>query len=295
MTGIGRKEALSGLLRLATYPFGVIAGKLHELVRSRELLLNLTRKEIKVKYKNSILGFLWSMVYPLMMMAIFYFAFGILFQLRGEGMQYFVFYLITGILAWNFFSTALNVSVGSIVVNGALVKKIYFPREVLPLSYIGAAGFNFLLQELVLIAFLLIFRVPLNPWIFALPLVVLLELVFIVGVAFFLSTLNVFLRDVQYFTELLLIAWFWMTPIVYPVTFITSRLPLWAQRIYFLNPMSHIILIYQYIVYNSPVNAPTAVYLSWKSITGVVVGSIVLLFLGYLYFAHQEWKFAEYI
>lgn len=269
--------------------------RVRELLRSRELLWNLTRKEVKVKYKNSLIGFVWSMVYPMIMLAVYYVAFGIIFQMKSEGMQYFAFYLLAGILPWNFFSNSMALSVGSVVSNYLLVKKIYFPREVLPLSQIGAQAYHFLLQELVFVVFLAVFRVPLSPWILAFPLVMMLQVLLLIGLALFLSALNVYFRDIQYFTELLLLAWFWMNPIVYPVTFILGRFPAWAQKIYLLNPMAHITLLYQYVVYNSPVNAPSAVYISWEGILGVVVGSLVLIYLGYLYFTSQEHRFAEFI
>ncbi|MBC7246535.1 MAG: ABC transporter permease [Actinobacteria bacterium] len=266
-----------------------------ELVRSRELLWNLTRKEVKVRYKNSVLGFVWSMIYPLIMLAVYYVAFGVIFRMRSEGIEYFAFYLLAGILPWNFFSNSMALSVGSVVSNYLLVKKIYFPREVLPLSQVGAQAFHFLLQELVFVVFLVIFRVPLTPWILAFPLVMMMQILLIAGLSLFLSALNVYFRDVQYFTELLLLAWFWMNPIVYPITFILGRFPGWAQKIYLLNPMAHVTMLYQYVVYNSRVNAPSAVYISWKWILGVVVGSLVLIYLGYRYFTSQEHRFAEFI
>ena len=275
--------------------------RLRELGRYRELLLNLTRKEIKVKYKNSFFGFLWSLINPLVMLVVFYVAFGVIFKMRAAGMQFYAFFLMAGILPWNFLSNSLASSVGSIVNNGVLVKKVYFPREVLPFSYIGSAGFHFLLQETVLLVFLIAFRVPMTPWIFAFPLVVLMELLFIVGLLLWLSALNVFFRDVQHFTEIFLMAWFWMTPVIYPIGNMLNTLPAWAQKIYLCNPMVHIILLYQYIVYNSAENAPgaegapSAVYLNPWAIAGVVAFSIFLVITGYIYFTRREGKFAEFI
>ncbi len=268
---------------------------LRELARYRELLLNLTRKEIKVKYKNSFLGFLWSLINPLVMLVVFYVAFGIIFRVRSEGIAFYAFFLMSGILAWNFFSNALAMSVASVVNNGVLVKKIYFPREVLPLSYIGSAGFHFLLQELVLLAFMLGFRVPLSPWLAAFPLVVLLQTSFITGMVLWLSAFNVFFRDVQHFTEILLMAWFWMTPVVYPISYMLNALPAWAQKIYLLNPMAHIILLHQYVVYNAAHNAPSNTYISPYGIAGTALLSLALVSLGYLYFKSKEGRFAEFI
>lgn len=269
---------------------------LKNLVAYRELLTGLVRKEIKVKYKNSFLGFLWSMINPLMMLAIFYVAFGIIFRLRAAGgISYYAFFLMAGILPWNLLSTSLLSSIASVVNNADLVKKVYFPREVLPMSYIGSSAFHFLLQEMVLIAFLLIFRVPLTPWIFMFPLLLLLQLTFMAGLALLLSAVNVFFRDVMHFTEIFLLAWFWMTPIVYPIALIQQNMPAWAVRIYLLNPMAHIIMLWQRIVYNSPVNGPDAAYFNPQAILGTVLFSVALLVLGYYAFCRWEGRFAEFI
>jgi len=268
---------------------------LRRLVSYRELLYNLVLKEVKVKYKNSVLGFLWSMVNPIMMLAVYYVAFGIIFKLRALGMTRYEFFLLSGILPWNFFSLSLIQSVSSVVNNADLVKKVYFPREVLPLSYLGAASFHFLLQELVLLFFLLVFRVRLTPWIFAFPLVMLLEMVFIAGLSLYLASFNVYFRDVQHFTEILLLAWFWMTPIVYPISFIRDNFPLWAQRIYLLNPMAHVALLWQRVTYNSPANGPQAAYFSAAGLLYTVLLSVFLLVSGYYLFTRMEGRFAEFI
>ena len=268
---------------------------LRRLLEYRELLYNLTRKEVKVKYKNSFLGFVWSLVTPLMMLVVFYVAFGVIFKLRAMDMRYYAFYLMAGILPWNFMSQTLTQGVSSVVTNGDLVKKVYFPREVLPLSYLGSASFHFLLQEMMLIVFLVAFRVPMTPWIFMLPLLMLLEAAFIAGFSLLLAACNVFFRDVQHFTEILLMAWFWMTPVIYPVAFIRDNLPAWAARLYMLNPMAHIILIWQRITYNSPVNGPTAYSISREGVLGTVAFTLALVLLGYYAFKRLEGRFAEFI
>lgn len=268
---------------------------LKKFVAYRELLYNLTLKEVKVRYKNSFLGFLWSMVNPLMLLVVYYIAFGVIFKLRTEGMGRYEFYLLAGILPWNFFSLSVVQAVGSVVNNADLVKKVYFPREVLPLSYLCSSGFHFLLQELVLFVFLLIFRVRISPWILAFPLLLFLQACFATGLSLFLSAINVFFRDVQHFTDIFLLAWFWMTPVVYPVSFIFESLPSWAARIYLLNPMAHIMLLWQRIVYNSPVNGPKAAYFSPAGFTYTVVLSLALLVFGYWAFCRLEGRFAEFI
>lgn len=268
---------------------------LRRLFDYRELLYNLTRKEVKVKYKNSFLGFLWSLITPLMMLVVFYVAFGVIFKMRAEGMGYYAFYLMAGILPWTYLSTTMTQGVGSIVTNGDLVKKVYFPREVLPLSYLGSASFHFVLQELMLVLFLVAFRIPITPWIFMFPLLMLMEAAFIAGITLLLSSLNVFFRDVQHFTEILLMAWFWMTPIVYPISLIQGSFPAWAERIYMLNPMTHIVLMWQRITYNSPVNGPDAYYFSVEGFIYTIILSIILLVAGYWVFCRTEGRFAEFI
>jgi ABC-2 type transport system permease protein len=268
---------------------------LKRLYDYRELLYNLTRKEVKVKYKNSFLGFLWSLVNPLMMLVVYYVAFGIIFKLRALGMTHYEFYLMAGILPWNFLAISMTTSVSSVVMSGDLVKKVYFPREVLPLSHIGSGAFHFVLQELVLLVFLLIWGIPLTPWIFIAPVLMLLEIIFIAGFSLLFSALNVIFRDVQHFTEILLLAWFWMTPVVYPISFIKDAFPSWAFKLYMLNPMTHIVLMWQRITYNSAVNGPDAYYASWAGFVYTVVLSILLLVIGYYVFKRLEGRFAEFI
>ncbi len=269
--------------------------KLKSLYEYRELLYNLTRKEVKVKYKNSVLGILWSMINPLIMLLVYYVAFGILFKVQGNGIQYFAIYLMSGILPWNFLQISLITAVGSVVSNGNLVKKVYFPREVLPISHIGSAAFNFILQSCVLFAFMAALRYRFSLWILAFPLVMLLEMFFIAGMSFFLSAINVVFRDVQHLIEVVLMAWFWLTPIIYPVSYVTDRLPEWARTIYFLNPMAHIIALWRQIVYNPSVYGPTAAHVSTKGLLGTAIFSVALAAMGYYYFTRKEGRFAEFV
>ncbi len=269
--------------------------KLKDLYEYRELLFNLTRKEIKVKYKNSVLGILWSMINPLIMLLVFYIAFGLFFKVQGNGIEFFAIYLMTGILPWNFLANSLNLAVGTVVSNGNLVKKVYFPREVLPLANVGAAAFNFILQSIVLFVFMLVIWYRFSPLLLLFPLVMLLETLFIIGLALFLSALNVFFRDLQHLTEIVLMAWFWMTPIVYPITYVTEKMPGWVQTIYFLNPMTHIIQLWHEIIYNPAVHGPTTSYISTKGLIGTAIFSVGFVVLGYLFFASREGRFAEFI
>src|SRR5436309_6704932 len=210
-----------------------VTESLREIVSHHELLLNLVRLELKSKYKASALGFAWSLLNPAMYLVVFYIAFDVIL---GAGIPRFPIYLLSGLLVWNFFTTALNAGTGSIVASSGLVKKVWFPREILPLASVGAALVHFFLQSLVLIAALLVLRHPVG-WAF-LPLLplALFDLVLLAsGMTLLLSAANVYLRDIQHFVELALLAWFWLTPIVYLYTQLTKHFG--GRNLPLLNPI----------------------------------------------------------
>jgi homopolymeric O-antigen transport system permease protein len=274
--------------------------RLKDLWVHRELLYNMTVKELKVKYKRSVLGFFWSFMNPLIMLAVFSLVFSIL--VKGGDMQWFVVYLMAGLLPWLFFVNCLMQSVGSVVGNPGLVKKVYFPREVLPLAAVGANIFHFVMQMLVFFVFLLIIQWHFSIYLLFLPLVMLLEIAFTLGLVMFFSAANVYLRDVQHFLEVATMAWFWLTPVVYIIGQVQSVLGEWF-RLYLLNPMTNIIQLWQYIIYNPEVYAPKSylpghlpvVYLSFWGILGTSILSVFLLVFGYYYFVRKERGFAEQI
>jgi lipopolysaccharide transport system permease protein len=274
--------------------------RLKDLWVHRELLYNMTVKELKVKYKRSVLGFFWSFMNPLIMLAVFSLVFSIL--VKGGDMEWFVVYLMAGLLPWLFFVNCVMQSVGSVVGNPGLVKKVYFPREVLPLAAVGANIFHFVMQMLVFFVFLLIIQWHFSIYLLFLPLVMLMEIAFTLGLVMFFSAANVYLRDVQHFLEVATMAWFWLTPVVYIVGQVQSVLGAWF-RLYLLNPMTNIIQLWQYIIYNPHVYASKSylpehlpvVYLSFWGITGTAVLSVFLLVFGYYYFIRKERGFAEQI
>ncbi len=276
--------------------------RLKDLWLHRELLFNMTRKELKVKYKRSVLGFLWSFMTPLIMLAVFGLVFSILAR---TSMNWFVVYLMSGLFPWLFFSNSLMGSVGSVVGNPGLVKKVYFPREVLTLGAIGANIFHFVMQMLILLVFLVIIGWHFSINILYLPLVMLLEIVFTTGLSLFIAAANVYLRDIQHFTEVATMAWFWLTPIVYVIGTVMGVLGGWF-KVYLLNPMTNISELYVYVIYNpryyaplsyvsGPKKQPPVVYLSFWGILGTIIGSVALLIFGYWYFTVKERGFAEQI
>src|SRR3989475_8726219 len=170
--------------------------RLRELAASREVLANLVRKEVKVKYKSSVLGATWSMLNPILYLAVFTLVFRVILD---NHIPHFPVYLLSGLLAWNLFSNALSLSVRSVVDNANLVTKVYFPREILPFASIGSALVDFVLQALVLVLFMALFRydfIGLN--LLLLPLSMLALLAFTAALTLWVAALNVRYRDTQH-------------------------------------------------------------------------------------------------
>ncbi|HEY4376238.1 MAG TPA: ABC transporter permease [Acidimicrobiales bacterium] len=237
--------------------------RLKHLWEFRELLVNLTRKELKVKYKNSILGFVWSLLNPLLYLLIFGVVFGVIL---GSQVQDYAIFMLSGLLAWNFFSAGLGGGCGAIVDNSSLVTKVWFPRETLVLASVGAALVHFFLQSTVLLAAMVIVgREPSFKFLPALPLAMVDLVILTAALAIALSAINVYLRDTQHLLELVLLAWFWGTAIVYPYFTIVTRFGAGREWMASLNPLLPIVLTFQRVLYNPTEAEQTAV----KVIPGV--------------------------
>ena len=228
--------------------------RLVRIFKYHELLVGMVRKELKIKYKNSVLGFAWSLLNPLLYLVVFYIAFE---KILGSGIPSFPIYLLSGLLVWNLFSTGLAGATGSVVGNAGLVKKVSFPREILPLASVGSTLVHFFLQSTVLFVVLALVRwsvawayIPMLP----VALVALLLLTGSLGIL--LSATNVYLRDTQHFLELALLAWFWVTPIVYPFQLVGGRGG-WFTKVWLMNPVTPIVLMFQRAIYTPHVNKAT--------------------------------------
>ena len=214
----------------------------------RELLGNLVRKELKVKYKNSVLGFVWTLLNPTLYLVVFSLVFQEVLQVK---VPYYAIFFLSGLLVWNFFSTALGSGTGSITGNAQLVQKVWFPREILPLAAIGAAMVHFALQALVLVAALGIFRrAPSTEYLIALPVAFVVLLLLAAALAIALSAINVYLRDTEHLLELALLAWFWLSCVVYPYRQVAVRLGPGREWMASLNPVIPIVLTFQRVLYN---------------------------------------------
>jgi len=223
-----------------------VAESIREIVSHHELLINLVRLELKAKYKASALGFAWSLLNPLMYLVVFYVAFDIIL---GAGIPRYPLYLLAGLVVWNFFTAAVMSGTGSVVAGSGLVKKVWFPREILPLASVGAALVHFFLQLLVLVVALALVRHPVG-WaeLPLLPLALVDLTLLAAGLVLLLSAANVYLRDMAHFVELALMAWFWVTPIVYPFTQLANAVH-GHTAIALLNPVTPIVLAFQRALY----------------------------------------------
>ena len=264
--------------------------RLLELLHYRELVANLVVRDLKVRYKNSVLGVLWSLVNPLAMMAVFTLVFT--FMLPNNTTPNFPVFVLCGILPWNFFRDSLMGAIASIVNNAPLIKKVYFPREALPISVILGNLVNFLLALIVLFVMILAFRMPLTRWAWLLPVVIVTQVFFTAGLGLILSTANVFYRDTAMIMEVLILAWFFLTPVFYPIEVLPQQkmllgLTLDVRRlVYILNPMASLIATYRVILYNG---APPA----WDFFLRTVATSVIILVVGYWFFLRYRQTFAE--
>ncbi len=268
-----------------------------------ELLTNIIRKDLKVKYKGSTLGFAWSLANPLLLLAVYYVVFQIILK---SGVPNFAIYLMSGLLIWNAFQGSLLFATGAVVGNANLVKKVRFPYTVLPLSSVGFAMVHFALQMLVLVVVMLGLRYDFfGPQLLLLIPAFAVALLFTVALALLVSALNVRYRDVQHVLEVGLLAWFWVNPVVYTCNLVRDKLgPHHLFTAYFvLNPMATVIATFQRALYKTPVvvvnNKPQLVlaapgyayYLELLAITAAV--SVALFAIGWRVFQRMQADFAE--
>ena len=269
-----------------------LSTRIRDIIGYRELMMNLVRKELRVKYKSSILGFLWSLLNPAMLLVVYYFVFSIVL---GSGIPRFPIYLLSGLLVWNLFSVGLTTATGSVVGNAGIVNKVWFPREVLPLSAIGAALVHFFLQSIVMVLALALFRHPVD-WAFV-PLipVALIGLLLVLGsIGVLLSAINVYLRDVQHLVELLLLAWFFACPIVYSYDLISGKLGKFTP-LYLLNPVTDVVLVFQRAIYGSYTDVVHDFPMTWylRNLAGVYALGAVLFVVSMSIFRRLEGDFTE--
>jgi ABC-2 type transport system permease protein len=281
-----------------------VGSRLRELIAHRELLVNLVRKELKVKYTASVLGAIWSLLNPVMFLAVFSF---VVVVLKNRIPDFPVF-LLSGLLAWNFLASSLQAGARSVIDNANLVKKVAFPREILPLSAIGVALVDFVLQSAVLLLFIAVSGHGVRfPEVLLYPLAIVVLLVFTSGLTFWVAALNVRYRDVGHLLNLALLVWFWATPIVYQGWLVQQKLEtirilgVEAWFLYLLNPAAVIALGFQRALYSivmpGPGEDPILPLMSLQNVAGMlfaVLGvSLLVLLLAWRSFFHRSGDFAE--
>ncbi len=276
--------------------------RVRELWESRELFAFLVRKDLKVKYRGSVLGLLWSLLNPAVMLIVYDIVFT---KFLKNGVHAFALYLFAALIVWNLFQLALMGSASSIVANAAIVKKVSFPREILAFAQVGTATVFFFFQVIVLVIFLAGFRV--SPDWSMLPLLVFAFVdlvVFTSALSVFLSAVNVYMRDIEHLVTVLLLAWQWGIPMVYSFNFVNSGDHRWIARLMLVDPLAPIVIVFQRVIYglrgtvgaNGVVtpfgtNYPYAFYA--ELLGGVLVASVVLLVVAMLVFGRIEGNFAE--
>ncbi len=263
------------------------------VVSNRELLWNFTLRELRTKYRRSVLGWTWSMLNPMATVAIYWFVFGKILRSPSpvgdpSGLDSFALWLVCGLIPWNFFALICNLGLGSITVNAGLVRRVAFPREILVFANVLHACVQFAIEMTLVIVIMLIAGSPLLPWI---PLVVLtsaLLAVFGSGFGLALSALAVYFRDMSYLWAIAVQVWFFATPIIYPPSLVAENpdIPDWVVTILELNPMAAFVRVFRRLLYDG--GAP-----GLTTMVGLALTSLVTLMLGWALFLRLAPRFAE--
>jgi len=258
---------------------------LRHLFRYRGLIESLVARELKARYRGSVLGFFWSFVNPLLLLLIYSFVFTVVMPgARGAGLDPYALFLFCGILPWTWFSSSLLEASNVLIAGGNLIRKVLFPAEVLPIVTVLAGLVHFALGLPILAAFLIYYRTPIAwldlAWF---PLIVLVQLLFTTGLALLVSALTVHFRDVRDLLQNLLTLWFFATPIIYPL----ERAPERWRRLLELNPFTHIAVAYQEVLFRP---GPFA---EWPRLLAAGAVSVLVFFAGYFVFDRLRDTLAE--
>lgn len=263
------------------------------LLSRRDLTLNLTLRELRGKYKRSVLGWAWSLLNPLAAVATFAVVFRFFLKVPvpvgdPSGLHVFALYLVCGLLPWNFLANGIIGGMGSVVGNANLIKKVFFPRQILVLASTAAWGVSLAIELAVVGVVLLIAGSFVLPWLPAVVLVLVLQAVFVLGIALLLASASVYFRDLEHLVGIGLQLWFYATPIIYPISLVRDQAverP-WLMRVYDLNPMVHFVEVYRNLLYDLRVPA-------FNDVAVLVVAAVVSLAVGATVFARLEPRFAE--
>lgn len=254
-----------------------------EIYRYREMINTMIKKDLRGRYKGSFLGFLWTFLNPLLQLFVYALVFPHVLRVEEQNYTMFVF---VAIIPWTFFSTAITAGTTSVLSQSGLIKKVYFPREILPFTTTTSSFINFLLSMIIVLLALIVSGIGISKYIILLPIVILVLYIFSLALSFIVSAITVYVRDLQYVVNIVLMLLIYLTPILYNMDMFPESLA-WVLN---LNPLTHIIMGYKDILYNAPIygTVPNLTPLIWVSIA-----SVILLVIGYLIFKKLEKKFAE--
>ncbi len=253
---------------------------LKEIYAYRQMIFSLVRKELRGRYKGSVLGFLWTFINPLLQLMVYTFVFSIVLP---NNIDKFYLYLFVGLVPWLFFSGSMTGGAACIVNQKDMVKKIYFPREVMPISYVASGFVNMLFCFIVIFAVIIVSGVGVNPVaLLYLPVIMIVEFIMALGGAMLTSALTVYFRDLEYILGILTMAWMYFTPVVYSM----EMVPDWIKPYFNLNPMTPVINAYRDILYYKQVPHLSTL------VQGLVLGIIVLI-IGSISFRKLQRGFAE--
>lgn len=249
------------------------------LYEYRELLKTSVKKDVRGKYKNSFLGVLWSFLNPLLQIAVYAFVFD---KILGAGEPNYAVFICCGLIPWTFFSAAVNRCAYTMIENGGIIKKVFFPREILPISVVTAEAVNFAISSVIIVCFVLLNGLGFYwTWIFY-PILLMVLYFFLIAISFFVSSITVYFRDLQHFIGVILQLLFYATPIAYA----SSRVPTQFSWIVKLNPVAYVIEGFRsiFIYHSIPDLLPLII------IVGI---SLFFCFIGYLVFSKLQKGFAE--
>ncbi len=257
---------------------------LARLGRYRGLIHSMVARELKARYRGSVLGFFWSFINPLLLLLVYTFVFSYVMQQRDERVDPYALFMFCGILPWTWFSSSLTESSGVLISGGNLIKKVLFPAEILPIVTVLANMIHYFFGLVILAGFLVYHQRPLNPAELAIfPLIVFVQLVLTLGFALILSALTVHFRDLRDILSNLVTFWFFATPIIYPYTIMEPG----VMRFLNFNPFTRLAIAYQEILYfDGPVGSAF-----WLLFLGVI--SVLFFLFGYFIFDRLRDTFAE--
>ncbi len=268
-----------------------IIDKIKTIYRSRLLISTLVNRELKARYRGSVLGFLWTFLNPMLLMAVYTLAFGIILKPRYPNPELktaidYSLFLFSGLLPWIWFSASIIEGGNILFVHGSMIKKVMFPVETLPIMTVTANFINFLLGLPILIIFFIALGHPITPYfLFSIP-VMIIQFFFTLGLTFFIAALTVHFKDIQNLIANLLTLWFFATPIIYPFSFDTIQKSSWIKTALLLNPLTHIIEGYQYAFFFGSLP-------HYKKLIVTFIFSLVIFFMGYYFFDRVKDTFAE--